>query len=103
MPREAGAQALVEHIKIASPIGKMRKKSSGPESAEEISAQRVKMIGALENSLKQERQKARVLEERRLNEQKNQAEEEGIARGVELTGRLLACARVPNWRQGSSF
>ena len=53
------------------------------------------MMAALENSLKQEREKARVLEERRLNELKNQAEEEGIARGVEFTGRLLACAAGP--------
>ena len=63
----------------------------------------MKMIGALENSLKQEREKARVLEERRLNELKNQAEEEGIARGVQFTARLLARLAVPNWRQGSSI
>ena len=63
--------------------------------AEEITGQRAKMMAALEHSLSQEREKARVLQERRLNELKNEAEAEGIANGVKFTGRLLASAACP--------
>ena len=93
--KEAGAQALVEQYQNRLADWENEKEKLAAGVAEEISAQRAKMMAALENSLKQEREKARVLEERRLNELKNQAEEEGIARGVQFTGRLLACAACP--------
>jgi len=90
--KEAGAQALVEQYQNRLADWENEKEKLAAGVAEEISAQRATMMAALENSLKQEREKARVLEERRLNQLKNQAEEEGIARGVQFTGRLLACA-----------
>jgi len=90
--KEAGAQALVEQYQNRLADWENEKEKLAAGVAEEISAQRATMIAALENSLKQEREKARVLEERRLNQLKNRAEEEGIARGVQFTGRLLACA-----------
>jgi F-type H+-transporting ATPase subunit b len=93
--KEAGAQALVEQYQNRLADWENEKEKLAAGVAEEISAQRAKMMAALENSLKQEREKARVLEERRLNELKNQAEEEGIATGVQFTGRLLACAACP--------
>ena len=93
--KEAGAQALVEQYQNRLADWENEKEKLRAGVAEEITAQRVKMMAALENSLKQEREKARVLEERRLNELKNQAEEEGMARGVQFTGRLLACAVCP--------
>ena len=93
--KEAGAQALVEQYQNRLADWENEKEKLRAGVAEEITARRVKMMAALENSLKQERKKARVLEERRLNELKNQAEEEGIARGVQFTGRLLACAVCP--------
>ena len=90
--KEAGAQALVEQYQNRLADWENEKEKLAAGVAAEISAQRATMIAALENSLKQEREKARVLEERRLNQLKNRAEEEGIARGVQFTGRLLACA-----------
>ena len=90
--QEAGAQALVEQYQNRLADWENEKEKLAAGVAAEISAQRATMIAALENSLKQEREKARVLEERRLNQLKNRAEEEGIARGVQFTGRLLACA-----------
>jgi F-type H+-transporting ATPase subunit b len=62
---------------------------------EEISAQRAQMMAALDNSLQQEREKARVLGERRLNELQNKAEDVGIANGVQFTARLLSRAACP--------
>jgi F-type H+-transporting ATPase subunit b len=93
--KEAGAQALVEQYQNRLADWENEKEKLQAGVAEEISAQRARMMAALENSLKQEREKARVLEERRLTELKNQAEEEGVVRGVQFTGRLLACAACP--------
>ena len=62
---------------------------------EEINAQRAQMMTALENSLSQERERARVLEQRRLEELQNRAEKEGTAKGVQFTARLLARAACP--------
>jgi F-type H+-transporting ATPase subunit b len=57
---------------------------------EELSTQRENMMAALQQSLAQEREKARVVEERRLSEADKRAEEEGTAKGVRFTARLLA-------------
>jgi F-type H+-transporting ATPase subunit b len=93
--KEGRAQALVEQYqnRLADWEKETEKLRAGV--VEEISAQRAHMMAALENSLKQEREKARVLEERRLNELRNKAEEEGIAKGVQFTARLLARAASP--------
>ncbi len=62
---------------------------------EEVAARRAQLLSALDDSLKQERGKARVLEERRLNELRNNAEATGIAAGVKFTARLLDRAAGP--------
>jgi F-type H+-transporting ATPase subunit b len=92
---EARARALVEQYQNRLADWEKEKENLHAGVAEEITAQRAKMMAALEHSLNQEREKARVLQERRLNELKNQAEEEGIANGVKFTGRLLASAACP--------
>jgi F-type H+-transporting ATPase subunit b len=93
--KEAGAQALVEQYQNRLAEWENEKEKLRTEVAEEISAQRAQMMAALEHSLKQEREKARVLEQRRLNELQNKAEEGGIAKGVQFTARLLARAAGP--------
>ena len=45
------------NFKNALPIGKMRKENSARRITEEIAARRAQMMAALENSLKQEREK----------------------------------------------
>jgi len=87
--KETGAQALVEQYQNRLAEWETEKEKLHAEVGEEIAAQRAKMMAALEHSLQQEREKARVLEQRRLNELKNQSEEQGIASGVQFTGRLL--------------
>jgi F-type H+-transporting ATPase subunit b len=93
--KEAGAQALVEQYQNRLAEWENEKEKLRAEVAEEISGQRAQMMAALEHSLKQEREKARVLEQRRLNEIQNKAEEAGIANGVQFTARLLARAAGP--------
>jgi len=56
---------------------------------EELAARRTELLAALDSSLKQERDKARVLEERRLNELRSNAEAAGVAAGVQFIARLL--------------
>jgi F-type H+-transporting ATPase subunit b len=90
--KEAGAEALIQQYQNRIADWENEKARLRTGVAEEISAQRAQMMAALENSLKQEREKARVLEERRLNELQNKAEEDGVAKGVEFTARLLARA-----------
>ncbi len=56
---------------------------------EEHAAVRAQLMTSLEDSLEEERQKTRVLEDRRLNEFRNRAEQESISCGVQFTARLL--------------
>ncbi len=93
--KETGAQALVQQYQNRLADWENEKVKLRAAVAEEISAQRAQMMLALESSLKQEREKARVLEERRLNELQNKSEQAGIARGVQFTARLLARAASP--------
>ena len=90
--RQADAQALERQYQNRLADWESEKEKLRAEVAEEISAQRAQMMAQLENALKQEREKARVVEERRQNELRNRAEEAGIAKGVQFTGRLLARA-----------
>jgi F-type H+-transporting ATPase subunit b len=93
--RQADAQALERQYQNRLADWESEKEKLHVEVAEQINAQRAQMMAQLENALKQEREKARVLEERRQNELRNRAEEAGIAKGVQFTGRLLARAASP--------
>ena len=93
--KEAGAQALAQQYQNRLADWENEKAKLRAGVTEEIGAQRAQMMTALENSLKEEREKARVLEDRRLNELQDKAEEAGIARGVQFTARLLARVAGP--------
>jgi F-type H+-transporting ATPase subunit b len=90
--KDAGAQALVQQYQNRLAAWENERAKLRAAVSEEIVVQRAQMMAALENSLKQEREKARVLEDRRLNELQNKAEDEGVAKGVQFTARLLARA-----------
>ncbi|HUK41288.1 MAG TPA: F0F1 ATP synthase subunit delta [Candidatus Acidoferrales bacterium] len=94
--KEAGAQALVTQYQNRLAEWENEKEKLRAGVTAEIAAQRAQMMKALENSLKQEREKTRVLEERRLSDIRNNAEESGVARGVEFTARLMARAAGPD-------
>jgi F-type H+-transporting ATPase subunit b len=93
--KEAGASSLVEQYQNRLAEWENEKAKLRAGVAEEIAVQRTQMMAALENSLKQEREKARVLEDRHLNELREKAEEAVIAKGVQFTARLLARAASP--------
>jgi F-type H+-transporting ATPase subunit b len=56
---------------------------------DELRAQREKLTADLRKALDEEREKERVLAERRLAELQDRAADEGIAQGVQFTTRLL--------------
>lgn len=93
--RQSGAQALEQQYQNRLADWENEKEKLRVELAEETNARRGQLMAALESSLDQEREKARVLEERRLNDLKKRAEEEGSAKGVEFTARLLERAACP--------
>jgi len=93
--KEAGARRLEEQYRNRLAEWAGEKELLRADLAREISAQRGQMMAGLEGALKQEREKARVLEQRRLDDLRQQTEEEGLAKGVEFTARLLARAAGP--------
>jgi F-type H+-transporting ATPase subunit b len=62
---------------------------------DEITAEREKMMGALRESLAQGRERARVVEERRLKQIESETREGAIRTGVQFTARLLARIASP--------
>jgi F-type H+-transporting ATPase subunit b len=87
--RQADAQVLEQQYRNRMAEWEQEKQKLRSSMVEEVNAQRAQLMTALEGSLDQERQKARVLEERRLSELRKTAEQEGIAKGVKFTARLL--------------
>ena len=57
--------------------------------SEELRVQRERLTAELKTKLEQERDKERVLAKRRLTEMEDHAAEQGIAKGVQFTARLL--------------
>ena len=93
--RQAEAQGLERQYRDRLDDWEKEKASLRSEVVEEINKQRVRLMAALDSSLEQEREKARVLEQRRLEDLKRRAEEEGAANGVKFTARLLARIASP--------
>jgi F-type H+-transporting ATPase subunit b len=90
--KEARAQALAEQYQSRLRDWEQEKEKLRAVLGEEISAQRAQLMAALETSLKQEREKARVLEERRLDDLRKKVEADAISAGLGFTARLLGRA-----------
>ena len=93
--RQADAQSLEKQFQNRLADWEHEKEGLRTAVLEEISQQRSQMMAALENSLAKERERARVLEERRQNELQDKAETEGMATGLKFTARLLARLASP--------
>lgn len=93
--RQGEAEALEQQFQKRLADWESEKEKLRVGVTEEIAARRAQLLAALGDSLKQERDKARVLEERRLNELRSNAEAAGIAAGVQFTARLLDRAAGP--------
>ena len=87
--RQSEAEALEQQFQKRLADWENEKEKLRAEIIEEIAARRAQLLAALDDSLKQERDKARVLEERRLSELRSNAEAAGIASGVQFTARVL--------------
>ena len=62
---------------------------------EELAAQRERMMAALDAALAEERERRRVLEERRQRDFQRNLEEQGIAQGAAFSAKLLSRAATP--------
>lgn len=93
--RQTDAQALEEQYRNRLADWENEKEKLRAIVLQENNAQRVQLMAALQDSLAQERERERVLGERRLNELKSRAGEEGITEGVQFTARLLARCASP--------
>ena len=87
--RQSEAEALEQQFQKRLADWENEKEKLRAGIIEEIAARRAQLLAALDDSLKQERDKARVLEERRLSELRSNAEAAGIASGVQFTARVL--------------
>jgi F-type H+-transporting ATPase subunit b len=87
--RQADAQALEQQYKNRLGDWEQEKETLRAGVLEEINALRATRMQALEQSLAQEREKARVLDERRLNELADQAQQNSVRKGVQFTARLF--------------
>lgn len=93
--KESDARGLEEQYRNRLAEWEGEKERLRAALAQDIGAQRGQMMAGLESALKQEREKAHVLEQRRFDDLRQKAEEEGLAKGVKFTARLLARAAGP--------
>jgi F-type H+-transporting ATPase subunit b len=84
-------QALALELQYQSRLADWEHEKEGLRAAlsEELRVQRERLTADLQKALEQEREKERVLAERRLAELKDRAAEQGVAMGVQFTARLL--------------
>jgi F-type H+-transporting ATPase subunit b len=68
--------------------------------AQEIAAERVRLTGALESSLAEQRDRAKVLQERQREEWQRAAEQQAVDYGAEFAARLLARVATPALETG---
>jgi F-type H+-transporting ATPase subunit b len=84
------AQALREQYENRQAEWNREKEAARTRMVEEMNAEKARLLAALQVSLEQERQKARVLEERRLTDLTRQAVDAAIMQGGRFAARLLA-------------
>jgi F-type H+-transporting ATPase subunit b len=84
------AQTLREEYEHRQAEWGQEKEKARSRMLEEVNAERVRLQAALRSSLEQEREKAKVLEDRRLSELTRQVEDAAIAQGGEFAAKLLS-------------
>ena len=93
--RQVVAEVLKQQFQKRLTDWENEKEKLRTEVLEEMAARRAHLLAALDESLKQERDKSRVLEERHLDELRSNAEAAGIAAGVHSSARVLDRAAGP--------
>ncbi len=89
------AQTLREQYEHRQAEWGQEKDKARSQMLEEVNAERVRLSAGLQSSLQQEREKARALEERRLNDLTRRVEEAAIVQGGQFAARLLSRLASP--------
>jgi F-type H+-transporting ATPase subunit b len=92
---EAGAQALKTQYESRQAEWQQEKDAARAKLAQEIITERGRLTAGLELSLAEQREKARVLEERQRKEWRGATEAEAIAHGAVFAARLLTRVATP--------
>jgi len=90
---EAGELKQQNERRIAQWEGE--KEAAQARLREELAAERGRLMAALEASIAEERERRRVLDERRQHDFRRALEEQGIAQGAAFSARLLARLATP--------
>jgi F-type H+-transporting ATPase subunit b len=92
---QAEAQALKQTYEARAAEWSKEKDAARAKLAEELSAERERAMEALRTSLANEREKAKVLDEKREAESRRMAEEQAISLGAAFSARLLGRFATP--------
>ncbi len=90
---EAGALKQQHERELAQ--WKEEKEAATARLREELAAERTRLMAELEASVAEERERRRVLDERRQSDFKRAVEEQGIAQGAAFSARLLNRVATP--------
>jgi F-type H+-transporting ATPase subunit b len=94
--RRAEAQSLEEQYQARLSQWEQEKRQAREQLESEIAAERARMMGALRADLAKEGEKARVLEQRRVDEFSRRAEEQALAQGGVFAARVLEQTSGPD-------
>lgn len=94
--RQDEARTLEEQYRNRLAAWENEKAQLRTKLQEEMNAQREKMMTALDESLAQERERQRAVEQRRIEELQRQVEEESRTKGAQFTARLLTRLASPD-------
>ncbi|MGW8183687.1 MAG: F0F1 ATP synthase subunit B family protein, partial [Burkholderiales bacterium] len=84
------AEALERQYRDRLGDWEKEKQSLRSQLEEEINATRARRTAALDEELKQEREKRRLVEERKMNEWRARTEEEAVIQGTQFAAKLLS-------------
>ena len=93
--KRAEAKQLEEQYQLRLEDWDKEKKQSREKLRDEIAAERERMMAELKESVGREREKERVLEQRRTAEFKRHVEEQAVSHGTEFASRLLSRVAGP--------
>jgi F-type H+-transporting ATPase subunit b len=97
--KRAEAEAMEEKYQSRLEDWEREKQRARESMHQEVSGERDRLLAALRKTLENERTKAQVLEQRRLEEERRMNEQEALANAAEFAGRLLTRLTGPELEQ----
>jgi F-type H+-transporting ATPase subunit b len=92
---QADAQGLERQYRDRLADWEREKDALHAQAVGDVNAERTRLMAALRDELDQEREKQRVLEQRRLDDLRRQIEEAAVAQGAQFAARLLSRVAAP--------